>query len=562
LTSSTFQGSESGGNAHASTSHGGGTLRKWIQFLFILVSALVIFIPGLYHYGIIDPSDGLYAEGAREMLERSDWITPSSNYKPFYEKPILIYWMIMAFYQLFEVHEFYARLPVALCGVASAVALLILVRPFLGARASMFSALALLSTPIFVTVGRVAITDVPLTLFMMLGALCLFSRCFGAHWISLAVAYCSLGLALLLKGPVPVAMVAIILLIYLAWTRPKGTEAWHQWWWRKALLLHPLLGTAVMLSIAAPWYIAEGIATKGAFFQEFFINQNFGRAMGTVNHQNPFWFYIPIYLGGFFPWSVVTLFSIRRYFSLVKQRWLPTRRANLELFSIVWLVFVLGIFTILKTKLATYILPIAPPLAILSGSLLDRVIRHRKSKLLSWALLAFILIVMPLLAIAAPAICFKLDIDFSGLYMIVGFGFFIWCFLVIATVAAFRKKLEASITAIACACAFACGTFVPTALQYHYIRSDRPLFELLRRVVKDKAQVALYMRDSPAVNFYLRRPIKEIKTLLDYKLYVEAGKKPHYLLVTSDVMEQMKEPPAMWTLLDKRSKWHLFEVDP
>ncbi len=537
-------------------------LRKWVQFLFILITAILIFLPGLYNYGIIDPSDGLYAEAAREMLERSDWVTPSSNYKPFYEKPILIYWMIMAFYKLFEVHEFYARLPVALCGIASAVSLLLLSRPFLGARAAMFSALALLSTPIYVTVGRVAITDVPLALFMMIGALSLFSRFFGAHWSSLAVGYSALGLALLLKGPVPVAMVAIILLLYLLLTRPAGVDGGHQWWWRKIGSLHPLLGTAVMLSIAAPWYLTEGLITKGAFFQEFFVNQNFGRAMGKVNHQNPFWFYIPIYFGGFFPWSVVTLFSVRRYFSLVKKRWLPTRRANLELFSIIWLVFVLAIFSVLKTKLATYILPVAPPLAILSGSLLDRIVRHNKTKALSWTLLACVLLVGPLLAVCAPVICYKLGINISTLYMVVGFGFFVWCFALVATIAAFRKKVEASITALACACAFACGTLVPTALQYHYIRSDLPLFDLLRRVVRDKAQVALYMRDSPAVNFYLRRPIKEIKTLLDYKEYVEAGKKPHYLLVTTDVMEQMKEPPPMWILLDKRSKWHLFKVDP
>lgn len=544
-----------------------------LHVIFICVVSLIIFVPGLNGYGIIDPSDGLYAEGAREMLERADWVSPSSNYKPFFEKPILIYWMIMASYKLFDVSEFYARLPVALCGAFSAVALLLLTRPFLGARAALFAALALLSIPLFVTVGHVAITDVPLTLFMMLGALSLFSRLHGAHWSSLAIGYGALGLALLIKGPVPVALVALIVLLYLAWIRPKGIEGGYHWWWRKLMMLHPFLGTAVMLSIAAPWYIAEGIATKGAFYQEFFVNQNFGRAMGTVNHQNPFWFYIPVYFGGFFPWSILTLFDIRRYFSLLKKRWVLTRRAHIELFSILWLIFILCLFTLLKTKLSTYILPIAPAVAILSGSFLDRLIRFNKTKPLAWTLLVIVAVILPLLAICAsvlaaptpggnPPVLAKLGIDFNTVCAFVGYGFFVWCFLVVATSTAFRKKCEASITAIACACAFACGTFVPTALQHHYVHTDWPLFQLLKRVVQDKAQVALYMRDSPAVNFYLRRPIKEIKTLLDYKEYVEAGRKPHYLLVTTDVMQQMKEPPSMWTLLEQRSKWHLFKVDP
>lgn len=562
LTSSTAHESAPGGFAPASKPKNSGALRRLVQVLFVLLAAMIIFLPGLNYYGIIDPSDGLYAEAAREMLERNDWVTPTSNYKPFYEKPILIYWMIMASYKLFDVFEVAARLPIALCGIASAVALLVMVRPFLGGRAAMFSALALLSTPLYVTVGRVAITDVPLTLFMMLGALGLFSRLWGAHWISLAVAYSALGLALLAKGPVPVALVAIIVLIYLAWIRPKGAEGGHQWWWRKLAVLHPLLGTAVMLSIAAPWYIAEGMATKGAFFQEFFINQNFGRALGKVNHQNPFWYYIPFFFAGFFPWSVVNLFAIGRYFSLLKKRWLPTRRANLELFSIIWIVFVLGLFSLLKTKLPTYILPIAPPMAILAGSLLDRAIRFKQSKKLAWFLLSVVAVVLPALAVLTPVVCFKLKVDTSMLQALLGYGFFVWCFLLAATVAAFRKKLEASVTAIACACAFACGTFVPTALQFQYVQNDYPLLLLLRRVVRDKAHVALYQRDSPAVNFYLRRPVKEIKTLLEYKEYVEAGKKPHYLLVTTDVMQQMQNTPPMWTLLGRGAKWHLFEIDP
>lgn len=566
---STTQQNESGDEVATPKPKRRSKVSLWAHLIVVFLASLAVFLPGLHYYGIIDPSDGLYAEGAREMLERGDWVNPSSNYQPFYEKPILIYWMIMASYLLLGVHEFAARLPVALCGVFSAVALLVLTRPYLSARAAVFSSICLLSTPLFVTVGRVAITDVPLTLFMMIGALGLFSRLQGAHWCSLAFAYSALGLALLIKGPVPVGLVGLLVVVYLAWVRPKNKEdqqGWYHWWWHKALLLHPLLGTAVMLSIAAPWYIAEALATKGAFLQEFFIKQNFGRAMGTVNHQNPFWFYIPVYFAGFFPWSVISLLDIRRYIALLKKQWRPngwnpSKRANLELFSVLWLVLILGIFTLLKTKLATYILPIAPPLAILSGSLLDRAIRL-KARSLKWTLLIIVFAVLPLLAVCAPTICYKLNFDINTLYAFMGFGLFSWLFLTVATWAAWRKKIEIAVTAIVCSCAFACGTFVPTGLQSHYLQSDYHLFHLLRRVVKDKAQVALYMRDSPAVNFYLRRPIKEIKTLLDYKHYVESGKKPHYLLVTSDVMEQMKEPPPMWTLLEKRAKWHLFAIDP
>lgn len=534
----------------------------WQHVLIVLLAGGLCFLPGLNSYGVIDPSDGLYAEAAREMLERSDWITPSSNYKPFFEKPILIYWMIMASYQFFGVSEFAARLPIALSGIVSCLALLLFTRRFFSPRASLLSALALMSIPLYVVVGRIALTDVPLTFFMMLGALGLFSRLRGAAWPSLAIAYIGLGLALLMKGPVPVGMVGLLVIVYLLLTRPKGAEGGYHWWWQQALRIHPLLGTVVMLSVAAPWYIFEGAATQGKFFEEFFIRQNLGRAMGNVNHQNPFWFYLPVFFGGFFPWSLFVLSEIPRLFRLVKQRWPKTQRASLEIFATIWLVLILAIFSVLKTKLATYILPVAPALAILSGSMLDRLIRQRKSKVVAFTLLPVVVIAFPLIGAFARTICTKAGFDDTSYYSYMLYGGAVWVFLIISTIFAFRKKLDDSVTTFACATAFACGTLVPISLMAHYTNTDLPLKLLLIRAVQDKAQVALYMRDSPAVNFYMRRPIIEINTLLDYKKYVESGKKPHYLLVTTDVMKQMKEPPPMWKLLEKKAKWHLFAIDP
>ncbi len=114
----------------------------------------------------------------------------------------------MASYKLFDVHEFYARLPVALCGAFFRSGPYCCCRDHSSARARLcLPHWHCFLSHFFVTVGHVAITDVPLTLFMMLGALSLFSRLHGTHWFSLAVAYSALGLALLIKGPVPVALV-------------------------------------------------------------------------------------------------------------------------------------------------------------------------------------------------------------------------------------------------------------------------------------------------------------------------------------------------------------------
>ncbi len=552
-----------------------GRKSVWIYILhvlFILIASVLVFLPGLVHCGLMDPSEGFCAEVSREMLECSSWVTPLFNYKPDYEQPVLIYWMIIASFKLAEAIEilaaqstatlthvpleFFARLPVALCGALSGLALLFFTRPLLRTRAAFFSALALISTPLFVASSRIAIPDVPLTLFMMLGGLGLFSRIHGAHWITLAIAYIGLGLSALLAGPAPVILIAGIVLAYLALIRPK--DAAHQWWYHKSILLHPLLGLAVMLSIAAPWYLAEVLATKGQFFGEFF----FGASTHIPNSLDPLWHFVPISLAGFLPWWILNMFSIRRYIALLKTPQVATRRANLELFSLIWLSVVILSSVIFSSKMSNYLVTAAPALAILSGSLLDRIVRFRRTKRLALLLLLFSGIVMPLFVVFAPPLCFRLGIDGTNLVTIMGFAFFVWCFFVFAAISAFFKNGEASVTAVACACAFACGTFVPTGLQIHYLQNDRPLFLLLQRVVRDRADVALYAKDSPAANFYLRRPLKLIKTLPECNQYAAAGKRRHYLLVTTEAVDKMSELPALWTLIEKRANWQLFSVDP
>src|ERR1700719_4727219 len=79
-------------------------------YLFVVIAlALIIFLPKLGSFGLLDPSDALYSEGAREMVESGNYITPSVNYLPFFEKPILIYWLIAASYRLFGISELAAR---------------------------------------------------------------------------------------------------------------------------------------------------------------------------------------------------------------------------------------------------------------------------------------------------------------------------------------------------------------------------------------------------------------------------------------------------------------------
>lgn len=485
----------------------------WIALAAVAGISLICFLPGLGAYGVIDPSDGLYSEAAREMLEKGDWLTPTANYKPFFEKPILIYWMILSSYKLFGVSEFAARLPVALTGAANAIALYVLTRRFLRRRAALLCAVTLVSLPLFSVIGHLALTDVPLTCFMSVAALALLFAVdrslrpaqdkqadpgpVSGIQSGLVLAYVALGLVMLIKGPVPIALIGIVLCAYLFLVRAKGSGSWYHWWSRRLSSMSPLIGIAIVVAIALPWYAIETAITHGQFAHEFFIRQNLGRAVGAVNHQNPFWYYIPVFFGGFLPWSVALFFQWKWLKRLVLRRHVLTRRQALALFSLVWMVVIVGLFSLLKTKLATYILPAAPAIAILGGIILDGLARKSRKRAFAFA--------------AVPVV----------------------------------------VSAV----------LVPAGLYYDYCHTHKPLKDLILRAQADNADVALYLRDSPAASFYMKREVTEIRTLLDYKLYVEKKGRAHYLLVSNDVMKQITYMHPSWKLLDRKGKWRLFVID-
>ena len=186
--------------------------------LLVFLSAALVFLPALGSAGIIDSSEGYYAEGAREMVESGDYITPHLNYAPWYEKPVLTYWLMAASYKVFGVSEFAARFPAALSGILLTGFIFSLSRVFLSRRAAFLAAMVLISQPLFVVVGHLSLTDMPFTLFVTVALGGLFSTVSGGPSFYLPLAYVALGLSLLSKGPLGLVIVLMVFDAYLLWT--------------------------------------------------------------------------------------------------------------------------------------------------------------------------------------------------------------------------------------------------------------------------------------------------------------------------------------------------------
>lgn len=370
--------------------------RQVAPVALLFLAACWVFFSRLGAHPLFNPDEALYAEPAREMLEVGEYLTTLLNYDVRFTKPPLTIWAMALFYKAFGVNEFAARFLGAACGAVLVAASQCFVARYAGIRAGFLAGLSLLVAPLFVGTGRMAITDMPLSLFIA-GAMMCFYRGYvdGSHFLRW-LAYILVGLAVMTKGPVAVVLPVMIL---LAFHLLAGDL-------RQALRYYrPLSGALVVGAIALPWFVAEIAVTRGAYFQEFIVRENFQRYTSVVDsHKGGWWYHLAAMFGGFFPFSVFLPQALRRavcpYGALtgVGLKRLLSRYRNLQreesllLYCAVWAAVTLVFFSASVSKLLPYTVPAFPAIAALVGLELDYICRCRSIRRLAvpLALLAII----------------------------------------------------------------------------------------------------------------------------------------------------------------------------
>lgn len=532
----------------------------YISLLLVCCASALIVLPGLSIFGIIDPSDGLYAEGAREMLEMKNFITPHYNYLPFYEKPIMIYWMMIASYSLFGVHEWAARLPSALCAIATSGIVFSMSRYFVSRDAALKAAIVLATSPLFAVVGMLALTDMPLCCFFTTSMLIFFRRLNGDRSAALWLGYASLALAVLTKGPLPIALAAMVFAAYLLLTSGANLKD-PAWYWRQILKLEPFKGMAITLGLALPWFVAESIVTHGDFFQEFFIRQNLGRLGGLVNHVMPFWFYFPVIILGTCPWIIFQFLAPQMTIKVLTKRSISLPENTLTLFCLCWSAVVFVFLTLVKTKLATYILPVVPPIAIIVGTYFDRweATKPRKSLLAAGVSIAsFLFIAGGVIPIASH----KLPEELSSGYvsalvagvLVLAIG---WTIFSIRT---WQNKIALAIQTVLCCSVLGVAVVIPAAISIFDIEQDRPLRQLINRARSENVRLSTFTRTCTAAPFYMQESVPMITNEQEYQTFLHDSEKPHWILASKDVVALLLVHPGEIKLIDQKGKWSLFSL--
>ncbi len=352
---------------------------------WIILAALIVFFTQLGAPRLWDEDETIYAEVAREMMERGDWVVPMFNGDLSLDKPALVYWLMMSAYQLFGMSEFAARFwsPVLSIGI-------VLLTYHLGRRlynpsVGLWSAMALATNLIFDVSARAATPDAALV-FLTTLATYLFVRNGGVAgtgpgWLGYVSIYAAMGVATLAKGPVGIVLPTAVLGLFLMVNQPSGPSrlATLPWVWTKRFLLatwtlRPLTAIATIALVALPWYIWVGLRTDGKWLEGFFGFHNFYRFTQPIQgHEGPIYYYLVTIAIGLFPWCVFLLPSL--YYLGRRIRRHDACRTS-DLFVASWAAMYVGFFSLASTKLPNYVLPAYPALALMIGAFLDQWLRQ------------------------------------------------------------------------------------------------------------------------------------------------------------------------------------------
>ena len=363
------------------------------KFLGLVVFAFLFLIYGTHSYPLFSLDEVRYAETAREMIERNDYISPFCNYVLRPEKPILFYWLEILAFKVLGFSELSARLPSVFMGTFT-VAMVFLLAEYFGF--GLFAGLVTLTSIEFAVVSKLSITDMTLNAFITATLICLFftyvfwragdyvrsdasahandrasagdsTRAQGftkaRNFLFLAGVFSGLGC--LAKGPVALALPGLVFLVFLV--VQLRVLCFLKAFWRE--LLQTLV---IFLVLVLPWFLAVHMATDGEFTRRFFFHENIDRFLAVkTGHSAPWFYYLPVFMVGFIPWIYFFPQTLGFVFSELKSGSKnPNSGAKNDLlvFCCLWFAVIFLFFSFAKTKLTTYIIGVFAPASLLVGA--------------------------------------------------------------------------------------------------------------------------------------------------------------------------------------------------
>ena len=340
--------------------------RRDLAFLALLFGLLYFFQLG--DSNLVNPDEGRYAEIPREMIARGDYVLPRLNGVFYFEKPPLMYWTLAGFLKVFGPDELAMRAPPALFALAGVLLTYAAARRLHGRLAGLCAAIGLGTSLLYFALARILILDMAVSVLMSATLFCFILGVReppGARrrWLFYGL-YASAALATLTKGLIGFLVTGAVMFLWLL--------LFNQW--KRLRPFYLPTGGLLFLAIAAPWHLLAA-QRSDAWTHFYFVHEHWERFTTTEGHDRyqPWWYFIPVVLGGIFPWMGFLWPALR---DALAGGW-ARRKENAEAwFFVVWAVFIFLFFSKSQSKLIPYILPVFPPLAVLIGTWIARVIQE------------------------------------------------------------------------------------------------------------------------------------------------------------------------------------------
>jgi len=509
--------------------------RPVIFILILTMLAGYLFFFNLGGLALTDPDETFYAQTAKEMLGRGEWITPYLYGKPQFEKPILFYWLVHISYKIFGVNEFAARFPSAVFGLIGLIAMYLLGAVLFNRRVGAFAAIILASNVEYVILSRACVTDMVLTVFMLLGVYRFFCGYTTGKKFYYILSGIGFGMAVLTKGPVFIILAVGVFIISFLFSRDFSSVKKMPIFW--AIFAY--------LAVTVPWYAAVYKIHGTTFINEFFGFQNVTRFM-TSEHKigSQVYYNIPIIMGGFFPWSIFVPFGLWHMFKRARAKSTATPEKMGAIFTLAWFFVIFFFFTASSTKLPTYIFPSFIALALTVGVLWDDFLKTGAASVTKKGFAVSYWLLMATVIIAAAGILIYLYSHYPSIFG----GVAVICLCIISgmalSCAAFiRKKFALSFILIVCAVGVILIPLSALVLpELERYETSKEIAGKLLTYMKGDERLGSESNYLPGLAFY-------------------TGKLPVDLDRHHNLVAFLSSPERIWCVLKEKNHRFLYELD-
>lgn len=579
-------------------------------FIVSFISGIAFFYQ-LGNIGLIDKTEPMFVEAARQMVITGDWITPYWNDATRFDKPPLIYWLMAICFKVFGINEMSARLPSAIFAFATVIFVFYLVysvnnlfinseenqensdenftQIFKGTKANFkhnqslliatIASIITILNPAWIAWSRTGVSDMLLSSNISLALLSFFiayihpkqeqkSKLF---WYLAFYFFCAL--AVLTKGPVGLLLPVLIIGTFLIYVKQ----------WKPVLKELKLpLGIPLFLIVTVPWFVLISIRHGSEYINTFFGLHNFQRYTSVVsNHPGSWYYFFPVLFVGLIPWSCYLPLAIIRLKFWQRNDYIQENRAKqLGLFALIWLGVIFTFFSVSVTKLPSYILPVIPAEAILITLTWQEIITKKKPDFPSWSYYLtaiFNIIILIILAMASlnlpnflgkdpliPNIKEVLTLSHTPLIACL-----LWSIMAILSIIFLLHKSKKSYLWLTNTLGF--FLFIPTFLlpnaKIYDLNAQLPLRNLATTIKQNqqpKEEILLIGFIRPSLVFYTQHPVKFFNSNSEAITYINEQKINHnqsFLIIAQpEKIKELNLTKNAYQIIDQQGVYQLIRL--